>query len=910
MKRVLESIIFFMAHVVLWFRYRIKVKGLENLTPEALNKPGGVLFLPNHASVFVDPLAVGLVLWRRFRLRPLIVEYMYYLPIVNRVMKYMKAIPVPSFNISSNSFKRLRSDKVMHEVIKDLAKGDNFLIYPAGKVKLTPQEVIGGASGVHQIIQAVPEANIVLVRVKGLWGSIFSAYPGSPPGNLMDPLMFGIKCCLKNLLFFTPRREITIELVPAGKDFPYNGSKSELNRYLEDWYNQPDGLSPQIGTHPGDSLSLVSYSMWGEKYLTPQARTEEESLIDLENIPQATVERVKLKLSEMTDRPASSITAHQGLARDLGLDSLDIAEISAFLHDTFDVKSIPVRKLTTVATVLGFASGQLVPPPAEETATIDMSRWYAPVPRTALTVASGKTIPEVFLNTCRRMGNQIACGDQRAGICTYNQLKMRALLLAEHFRTFEGKYIGVLLPAGVAANIVIMALLLAGKTPLMINWTVGPRLLESVISLSHVKTVISAWAFLDKLDNVELDGLETRLIMLEDIRHSLGLAAKAKALMRSKLPTGMLLKIFNISTLPAESEAVLLFTSGTESSPKGVPLSHENILYQLKAIFQAFDLYSDDILLGILPPFHAFGFTISTLLPLLSGMRLASYPNPTDGAKVAENVDLWKATLICGAPTFLRTMLKAATPSQLQSLRLAITGAEKATPDLFQHFQEIGKPNILLEGYGITECAPVLTFNRPNMPMRGVGQPIPGVELCVVHPETFDVLPSGAQGLVLAYGPNVFKGYLNPDVAAPFVIVNNKRWYKTGDLGIIDAEGYLTLAGRQKRFIKIGAELISLASIEEALSDELSKKNSSDMLEGPTIAVAAQEWDAQKSKIYLFTNLAIDTEEANLLLKKAGFSSLVRFSSTIHVEEIPILGSGKVNYQALNRQLLNRDFDG
>lgn len=875
---------------------------MENLTKEMLNKPGGVLFLPNHASVFIDPMAVGLTLWRRFRVRPLIVEYMYYLPIVNTVMRYMKSIPIPNFNFSSNSFKKMKSDKVIHEVIKDLALGDNFLIYPAGKVKLTPQEIIGGASGVHQIIQAVPEANIVLVRVKGLWGSIFSAYPGSTPGDLAATLLFGIKCCLKNLLFFTPRREIIIELAPAGKDFPYTGTKDELNHYLEDWYNQPDGLSPQIGEHPGDSLCLVSYSMWGEKYLTPELKKDDSSLIDLSKVSQSTMEKVVTKLSIITGKSAESITPKLSLASDLGLDSLDIAEISAFLQDDFDVKGIPVRQLSTVATVLGFASLQLHPP-KEEVAAIDTQAWNKESVRSKISNAHGRTIPEVFLNMCKKMGHQKACGDQRSGICTYSQLSMRVLLLAEHFRTLSGKYVGILLPAGVAANITILAVLMAGKTPLMINWTIGPRLLDSITALTHVNTVISAWAFLDKLDNVELGSLETRLVMLEDIRRDLSVGEKAKAYMRSKLPTNMILKSFNIATLRPESEAVLLFTSGTEGSPKGVPLTHENILSQLNSIVQTLELYSDDILLGILPPFHAFGFTISTLFPLLFGLKLASYPNPTEGLKVAENVELWKATLICGTPTFLRSMLKAATKEQIQTLRLAITGAEKASTDLFQQFADMNKADILIEGYGITECAPVLTFNRPKTPRRGVGQPITGVELTVVHPETLEELPIGTQGLVLATGPNIFGGYLNSDVTSPFIILNDKRWYRTGDLGTIDSEGYLSLSGRQKRFIKIGAELISLAGIEEALLEELKKTKCTEEFEGPVIAVSGKEMDAEKTKVFLFTNLAIDTDEANLLLKKAGFSSLVRISSTIHLKEIPLLGSGKIDYQSLNAQL-------
>lgn len=893
-----------MVRTALWFRYKITIKGTEHLNPKELNKPGGVLFLPNHASILIDPVTIGMAIWPYYSIRPMIVEYMYYTPGIHWLMRFLNSLPVPNFTTTSNSLKRKKSEKVMRQVIEDLRNGDNFLIYPAGKVKLSDKETIGGASGVHQIIQAVPEANIVLVRLKGLWGSSFSAYNTGRAPDISTPLIQGIKFCLKNLLFFTPRRELIVEFVPAPKDFPYNASRVVFNRYLEDWYNQPDGLAPQTAPYPGDSLCLVSYSMWGEKYLEKKAFDKSENSVDLSKINEITKEKIIEKISEMTEKPAKTLTFDLDVAQDLGLDSLDAAELSAFLHDEFGVKGVPANEITTLKSLAGFASGQLVSETViEEDA--DISLWNKPVAHEKLTLAPGKTVAEVFFNNSAKKGHNVACGDLRSGVCTYAQLRLRVLLLAEYFKCLPGKYVGVLLPASVAANITILALQTAGKIPLMVNWTAGSRHLESVAATSKVEVVLSSWAFLDKLHNVDLDGLENSLLMLEDVRRELTPFDKAKAFMRSKFSTKKILKTFGIDKIDPNDNAVLLFTSGTESMPKGVPLSHVNILSNLKSIFKVIDVYSDDVLYGILPPFHSFGFSISSLFALLAGIRLASFPDPTDSLRLAQGVEKWKATILCGAPTFLKGMLKAATKEQLKTVRLCVSGAEKAPPELFQMLADIGKKGALIEGYGITECSPVLTVNPIGKPHRGVGLPLPDVELLIVHPETYEKLPNGSQGLILTSGPNIFNGYLNPDVKSPFIEIDGKKWYKTGDLGFIDEEGYLTLSGRQKRFIKVGGEMISLTALEDGLLTEMLKSGDYELGEGPAIAVTAKETPEGKTKIFLFTRFPFNVEIANRMLKDAGFSNLARISQHIELNEIPIMGSGKVHYRALEEAYLN-----
>lgn len=903
LRRVVECLLVGVLTVALWFRYRVKIKGLETLDAEHLKKTGGVLFLPNHVTVFVDSSLIVMALWPKFSIRPMVIEYMYYLPIVNSVMRLLNALPVPNFGVSSNSLKRKKNERIFAAVVQGLKDKENFLLFPAGRIKHTHIEAIDGASGTHQIIQEAPEANVVLVRVKGLWGSMFSrAQTGKVP-PLFDSIRRGLVIALKNLLFFTPRREVVIEFVPAPADFPYKADRMELNRYLEHWYNQPDGLTPQTGPYPGDSLMLIPYSIWNKEVpkLDITTQTAEETTFDLATIPEEVQKKVIDKLAELSTMAPETIQPHMSLTTNLCLDSLDGAELTAFLQDEFDVETVSLQDLTSVGKVMAIAAKQTVCAEGEEEQAVgNLSAWKKPVKKFRVQFAEGSTIPEVFLNNCARMGHAVACADLRTGVLTYSDLKLRAIILAKHIRTLPGKYIGIMLPASVTASMTILACQLAGKVPLMVNWTVGTRHLQAVAQLSQLKVVLSSWAFLDRLSNVDLDGIEDELIMLEDLKHKISLTDKIKGYFLSKRSSKAILNSFNFQNVTPKSEAVLLFTSGTESAPKGVPLSHHNILTNQRACLEVIDLYSDDVIYGILPPFHSFGFTISGLMGLLSGVKIAFSPDPTDGTKLAAGFERWGVTVVCGAPTFIKKMLKAARPEQLKTMRLCIVGAEKMPLDLVQAMEKLEKSSCLLEGYGITECAPALSFTRHGQPRIGVGHPLPGVEVCIVNPETLVLMPQGEQGLILARGSNIFSGYLNPGLASPFLTVNDLSWYNTGDLGYLDPQGNLILSDRMKRFVKVGGEMISLASIEHALATLAAKKTTASAEDGPFLAISSKEIPGNKPEIVLFCRFQTTLEEANKALRDAGFSNLIKITSIMRLPEIPIMGSGKINYRALD----------
>ncbi|MCB1213245.1 MAG: 1-acyl-sn-glycerol-3-phosphate acyltransferase [Chlamydiia bacterium] len=349
-QKIVRFLIFVFFKIVLSVRYRVKVKGLEKLSPENLKSPGGVLFLPNHSSVFVDPTIITLALFGKFPIRPIIVEYMFYTPIVNRLMRILNALPIPDLRYTANSIKRKRTKKILEKIAEGLNEGDNFLIYPAGRVKLSRYESVAGASGVHTILSMRPEANVVLVRSEGLYGSIFSTALTGKVEPMFGGIFRGIKIALKNLIFFGPRREITLEFMPAPADFPRTASRIELNHWLEVWYNRPyetlhDTSPPK--ELPGEQVYLVPHSLWSSDVPKIDLKRKEETDIDLDAVPEGVRHRIYEKVALLANRNQATLDDATDLAQDLGLDSLDGAELIAFLEEEFSITGVPPQELTT-----------------------------------------------------------------------------------------------------------------------------------------------------------------------------------------------------------------------------------------------------------------------------------------------------------------------------------------------------------------------------------------------------------------------------------------------------------------------------------------------------------------------------------------------------------------------------------
>jgi long-chain-fatty-acid--[acyl-carrier-protein] ligase len=382
------------------------------------------------------------------------------------------------------------------------------------------------------------------------------------------------------------------------------------------------------------------------------------------------------------------------------------------------------------------------------------------------------------------------------------------------------------------------------------------------------------------------------LVLLDEVGKGISLSTKLLAAFKAR---------FNWSELenmqPVEPAAVL-FTSGSESHPKAVPLTHGNILANIRDISQAIHFQQDERVLGCLPPFHAFGLTTTTILPLLLGLRVVYHPNPTEGRMLARIIEAYHATLLVGTPTFLGGILRLAEDRHLESLRVVVSGAEKCPDAIYATLARRWPKTIVLEGYGITECSPVVSVNREEDPRTGtVGKPLVSVEWAIVDLETRRRVEPGEPGMLLVRGPSVFSGYLNPDVESPFETFEGRSWYRTGDL-VRQDHGVLVFAGRLKRFVKLGGEMVSLPAIEEALSFRFQGEEETE----PILAVEASEEELNPDLV-LFSVAGIPRDEANAAIREAGLSALHNIRVVRKIEQIPTLGTGKTDYQALKALL-------
>jgi long-chain-fatty-acid--[acyl-carrier-protein] ligase len=299
--------------------------------------------------------------------------------------------------------------------------------------------------------------------------------------------------------------------------------------------------------------------------------------------------------------------------------------------------------------------------------------------------------------------------------------------------------------------------------------------------------------------------------------------------------------------------------------------------------------------------FHSFGFTVTGLLPLLAGVRVVHHADPTDAAGLARKVAAYRPTIVAGMPAFIEHLLARARPGELESLRLIVVGAEKCPPTLFEKVRQIVPNAHLLEGYGITECSPAIALNRPEANRPGsVGRPLPAIDVCVTDLESGKVLPHGRMGMLLVSGPSVFAGYLGEEVW-PFIDKQGKRWYVTGDLAEIDADGFVYFRGRLKRFLKAGGEMISLPALEEPFAIQFPPDDN-----GPHVAVEGVETEHGRN-IVLFTTEPMTLKEANARLADAGFRGVMRLDEVRRLEQIPVLGTGKTDYRRLRAMIADHN---
>ena len=469
------------------------------------------------------------------------------------------------------------------------------------------------------------------------------------------------------------------------------------------------------------------------------------------------------------------------------------------------------------------------------------------------------------------------------------------------------RHVGVLLPSSAAGAIVNMALFVLGKVPVNLNYTLSAESMQKALAKAQIDTVLSSAKFLDKLTAKGFDFnaiLADKLLFAEDIAKGLNKTAKTHAFLTALFAPQWWIKLRYFADVKLDDTATILFSSGSEGDPKGIELSHKNLLTNIKQVSELLNFRRDDVILNSLPIFHSFGLTVTTLLPLCEGVKMVSVADPTDGATIGKMSAKHGVSILFGTSTFFRlyTRNKKLHPLMFQNVRIVIAGAEKLKTDVKDAFRlKFGLE--IHEGYGTTETAPVAAVNVPNILEKDslkeltftkegtVGLPLPGTIIKIVDPDTLNELKTGEDGLILIGGGQVMKGYLDdPEKTAEVIAeLDGVRYYKTGDKGHIDEHGFVTIVDRYSRFAKIGGEMISLGAVEANLSQAIGE-------DAVFVATAVND-DKKGESVVLLVKSELTISEIQQRIKTLNIPPIMLPSEIFLVDEIPLLGSGKIDFK-------------
>ncbi len=525
------------------------------------------------------------------------------------------------------------------------------------------------------------------------------------------------------------------------------------------------------------------------------------------------------------------------------------------------------------------------------------------------------SLPKEIIRGCKKRKFRSKIADSSGADLTGGSALMRALilrrLLRRHLLADDEKFVGVLLPPSTGAVVTNLAISVDGRVAINLNYTVSSEVMNQCVSQAGIKHVLTSRKVLEKLD-LEMDA---DVVCLEDMRDRVTPADKlVSALAAYAVPTSMLTKSLGLDRSQSDDVLTIIFTSGSTGVPKGVMLTHANIASNVEAIEQVINLNPSDVILGILPFFHSFGFTVTLWAVMSLNIKGVYHFNPLDSRQIGKLCHKHGGTVLLSTPTFLRSYMRRCSKEEFASLDTVVAGAEKLPKELCDAFEE--KFGIRpVEGYGTTELSPLVSVNIPESRSFGaqqvdrkegtVGRPVPGVTAKTVHLEEQTDLPCGEPGMLLIKGPNVMKGYLNqPEKTAEVV---RDGWYVTGDVAEIDKDGFIKITGRESRFSKIGGEMVPHVKVEETLQKLLGVDDDEDEDEGPQVAVTAVP-DPKKGErlIVLHTSIAKSAGELCDGLQSEGLPNIFIPSedSFLEVAELPVLGTGKLDLKKVKETAL------
>lgn len=516
-----------------------------------------------------------------------------------------------------------------------------------------------------------------------------------------------------------------------------------------------------------------------------------------------------------------------------------------------------------------------------------------------------------FIRTARRHPFRFAFADATRSRVSCLESLAGAVALARALRVHWANQftVGILLPPSVGGALVNLAATLSGRTVVNLNYTVGRSGIESMVQQASLETIVTSRVFFDKANLEMPEGV--KIVWIEGVRKTIGTAERLKAFaMALVAPIHALEKnVGAVGRAQMDDLATIIFSSGSTGEPKGVMLSHFNVDANVEAVMQVFHAGAKDRILGILPFFHSFGYLATLWLSVNHGVGVVYHPTPLDAGAIGELMEKKGVTILISTPTFLQLYWRRCLPEQFGSVRVVLTGAEKLSERLATAFEE--KFGIRpLEGYGVTECAPVIAVNCPDFRAAGffqpasrrgtVGRPLPGMSVRLVDPESFEPVPVGTSGMLIVKGPNVMQGYLNrPDLTAEAM---RDGWYVTGDIAVLDEDGFLTITDRLSRFAKIGGEMVPHGKVEDALHEAAD----SDVQVFAVTSVPDEKKGEQLAVLHMLDEVVIPG-----LLEKVAASGLPnlfipRRDCFIKVDQLPVLGTGKLDLRALKRIAMER----
>ncbi len=493
-----------------------------------------------------------------------------------------------------------------------------------------------------------------------------------------------------------------------------------------------------------------------------------------------------------------------------------------------------------------------------------------------------------FVRIAKRYGNKLAFIDRTSDRkVTYSKALIASLILSDKFKKFDEGFLGIMIPTSAGCALSVLGALMSGRTPVMINYSTGAAN-NAVYAQNkcNFKTIITSKALLEKIKCPVIEGM----VFVEDIMEAISAKEKLKAAFIAKLPVPLMLKLIHGGQ--EDDNLVILFTSGSEKDPKAVQLTHRNISSNIESFNKVVKMYDHDILLANLPYFHVFGLTINLWTPLYFGMTIVAYANPLDYKMICTVLHEERPTVMVGTPSFLWGYLRKAEPGDFKSVRLVVSGADKCPDTLREEFIE--KHGVtLFEGYGTTETSPVISTNTPEHNKSGsVGKVLPGVTVRIEDYETGKECGVGETGRILVKGDLVMKGYLDDFEETSMRIRHG--WYDTGDMGFLDKDGFLWHAGRLKRFVKVGGEMVSLVKVEDVLQKILPASVSCSVVEIP---------DALKG-VKIVAAVTQKVEERKILKQMSEqLPNIALPKQFVVIEDLPKMGSGKIDFRGVTEMV-------